>query len=116
MIIVNTLIQAATGAGFSYIPVPANMTVLGFKACPSAVTGCTSTVTLLSASTTLGSAAIGAADAAGAITAGTMDTTLATRKTVVTATVPLKVAVDARTNSSTIYVSVFLDEFALQRD
>jgi hypothetical protein len=116
MIIVNTLIQAGTGAGLSYIPVPADMTVLGFKACPSTATGCTSSVTVLSGSTTLGTAAIGAADGAGVITAGTMSATLATRKTVVTTTVPLKVAVDARTNSCTIYVSVFLDEFALQRD
>jgi hypothetical protein len=114
--IVNCLIQAGTGAGFSYIPVPANMTVLGFDATPSAVTGCTSTVSLLSGATTLGAAAILTDTAAGAIINGVMSATLATRKTVITKTVPLKVAVDARTNSTTIYVSVYLDQHALQKD
>ena len=116
MIILNTIIPAGTGAGSVYIPVPADMTVLGFAATPSTATGSTSTVTAVSGSTTMGSAAIGAAVAAGTITAATMSTTLATRKTKVTSTVPLKIAVDARTNSAAIYVSVFLDEFALQRD
>jgi len=116
MIMLHTFIPAATGAGTVYVPVPADMTVLGFAACPSTATGGTSTVTVSSGSTALGTAAIGAADAAGVITAGTMHATLATRKTKVGATIPVKVAVDARSNSAAIFVTLFLDEFALQRD
>ena len=114
--IISTIIPAGTGAGSVYIPVPANMTVLGFDATPSAVTGSTSTVSVLSASTTMGTAAILTDTAAGAIINGVMNATLATRKTVITRAVPLKVAVDARTNSTTIYVSVYLDQHALQKD
>jgi hypothetical protein len=116
MVIVTTQIPAATGAGTVYVPVPADMTVLGFSACPSTATGGTSTVTVSSGSTALGTAAIGAADAAGVITNATMHATLATRKTKVTKAIPVKVAVDARSNSSSIFVSLWLDEFALQRD
>lgn len=116
MILLHTIIPAATGAGTVYIPVPADMTVLGFYCTPSTATGCTSTVTASSGSTALGTAAIGAADAAATITASTMNATLATRKTKLTSAIPLKIAVDARTNSSAIFVTVKLDEFALQRD
>ena len=116
MIVISGLIEAATGAGATYVPVPANMTVLGFACTPSTATGCTTTVTAVSGSTTLGTASITTAQAAATISAATMSTTLATRKTVVTSTVPLKINVDARTNSSTIFFSVFLDEYALQRD
>jgi hypothetical protein len=115
-VIVNTIIPAGTGAGTVYIPVDADYTVIGFYCTPSTATGCTSTVTATSGSTAVGTAAIGAADAAAAITAATMNATLATRKTKITSTVPLKIAVDARTNSSTIYVTVALDPFALQKD
>lgn len=116
MKMLHTFFPAATGAGTMYVPVPADMTVLGFSCCPNTATGCTSTVTVSSGSTALGTAAIGAADGAGVITAATMNATLATRKTKVTSTVPVKVAVDARTNSSLIYVTLFLDEYALQKD
>lgn len=116
MKMIHTIIPAGTGAGTVYIPVPSTMTVLGFSATPSTATGCTSTVTATSGSTALGTAAIGAADAAATVTAATMNATLATRKTTVTTTVPLKISVDARTNSSAIFVGVWLDEFALQRD
>jgi hypothetical protein len=116
MRVVPFLIEAGTGAGATYIPVPADHTVLGFDVTPSAVTGCTSTVSAISGSTTVGSAAIGAAGAAGTIVNGTMSTTLATRKTKVSKTVPLKMSVDARTNSTAIFGSVYLDEFALQSD
>lgn len=116
MKILTTFIPAATGAGTVYVPVPANMTVLGFDVTPSAVTGSVSTVTASSGATALGTAAIAADTAAGAIINGVMSTTLATRKTVITKAVPLKLAVDARTNSSAIFISVYLDEFALQRD
>lgn len=115
-IVVPFAIPAGTGAGTLYIPVPADMTVLGFKVTPSTATGCTSSVVAMSGATTMGTAAIGAADGAGTITAATMDTTVATRKTKVTATVPLKISVDARTNSAAIFGSVFLDEHALQLD
>jgi hypothetical protein len=116
MKLVPFIIPAGTGAGTIYIPVDADYTVLGFYVTPSTATGCTSTVTATSGSTALGTAAIGAADAAATVTASTMSATLATRKTKITATVPLKIAVDARTNSSAIFGSVKLDEFALQRD
>ena len=116
MVIVTTQIPAATGAGTVYVPVPADMTVLGFSVTPSTATGCTSTVTASSGSTALGTAAIGAADAAATITNATMNATLATRKTKLTKAIPLKLAVDARTNSSAIFISVWFDEFALQRD
>jgi len=116
MKILNFIIPAGTGAGTLYIPVPADMTVLGFAVTPSAVTGSVSTVTLSSGSTALGTAAIAADTAAAAIISATMNATLATRKTKITAAIPLKVAVDARTNSTAIFGSVWLDEFALQRD
>jgi len=116
MKIVPFVIPAGTGAGTLYIPVPADMTVLGFAVTPSAVTGCTSTVTLSSGSTAVGTAAIASDTAAAAIITATMNATLATRKTKLTSAIPLKVAVDARTNSTAIFGSVWLDEFALQRD
>lgn len=116
MKIIHTIIPAATGAGTVYVPVPSDMTVLGFAVTPSAVTGSVSTVTASSGATALGTAAIAAAGAAGTVVAATMNATLATRKTKITTTVPLKIAVDARTNSAAIFVSVWLDEFALQRD
>ncbi|HBA73472.1 MAG TPA: hypothetical protein DCZ63_15155 [Geobacter sp.] len=92
------------------------MTVVGFAVTPSGVTGSVSTVSVLSGSTTMGTAVLATDTAAGAIISATMSATLATRKTKVTATVPLKVSVDARSNSVAIFGSVFLDEFALQRD
>lgn len=116
MKIVPFMIPAATGAGSVYILVPANMTVLGYDVTPSTATGCTSTVSAISGSTTVGTAEIGAAVAAATVVNATMNATLATRKTVVTKAIPLKMSVDARTNSSLIYGSVYLDEFALQRD
>jgi hypothetical protein len=116
MKIINAIIPAGTGAGTIYIPVPSNMTVLGMDATPSTASGCTSTVDLISGSTTVGSAAIGAAVAAATITSAVMSTTLATRKTLITKAIPLKITVDARTNSCAIFLSVYLDEFALQRD
>lgn len=116
MKMINTIIPAGTGAGTVYVPVPADMTVLGFSVTPSAVTGSVSTVTASSGATALGTAAIAAAGAAGTVVDATMSTTLETRKTKVTKTVPLKLAVDARTNSAAIFISVWLDEFALQRD
>lgn len=116
MKLVNTIITAGTGAGTVYIPVEADHTVLGFYVTPSTATGCASTVTVSSGATALGTAVIATAQAAATITAATMNATLATRKTKVSATVPIKVDVDARTNSAEIYVSVLLDESALQRD
>lgn len=116
MKMISGMIAAATGAGFTLVPVPADMTVLGFDVTPSTATGCASTVSLKSGSTTLGSAAVLTATAKADIINGAMSTTLATRKTLVTKTVPLEVAVDARTNSSAIFFTVYLDEFALQRD
>lgn len=116
MKMITTIIPAGTGAGTVYIPVNADYTVLGLSATPSAVTGCASTVTVSSGATALGTAAILSATAAGAIIEGVMDATVATRKTKVTTAIPLKVAVDARTNSTAIFVTLSLDEFALQRD
>lgn len=114
--LVNAKITAGTGAGTVYIPVDADYTVLGFYVTPSAVTGCVSTVSVYSGATAVGTAAITAAQAAGTITASTMNSTLATRKTKVTKTIPIKVSVDARTNSTEIYVGILLDEHALQSD
>ena len=116
MKLVHTIIPAGTGAATVYIPVDTDYTVLGFKVTPSAVTGSASTVTASSGATALGTAPILSATAAGAIISSTMNATLATRKTKITSAIPLKIAVDARTNSTSIFVTVFLDEFALQRD
>jgi len=116
MKMISAMIPAATGAGTIYIPVPSDMTVLGFSITPSAVTGSVSTVTLSSGATAVGTAALAADTAAGAIINATMNATLATRKTKITKAIPLKVAVDARTNSTAIFVGIWLDEFALQRD
>ena len=116
MIPFTTIIPADTGAGVVYIPVPADMTCLGFSATHSTATGCVSSVTASSGSTVLGTAAIGAAVAAATITNATMSTTTATRKTKLTKAIPLKIAVDDRTNSAAIYVTAYMDEFALQSD
>lgn len=116
MKIISGMIAAATGAGFTLVPVPDNMTVLGFDVTPSTATGSASTVSLKSGSTVLGTAPILTATAKAAIINGAMSSTLATRKTLITKAVPLEIAVDARTNSSAIFFTVYLDEFALQRD
>ena len=116
MKIIPFVFPTGTGAASLDILVPSDMTVLGFAATPSAVTGCTSSVTCASGTTVVGTAAIASDTAAHAVINATMSTTLATRKTKVGAATPLRVAVDARTNSVAIYGSVFLDEFALQRD
>ena len=116
MIILPTKISPATGAGGTYVPVPANMTLLGYDVTTSAVTGCTSTVIAKSGSTTIGTCALASDTAAGAIINGVMSTTLATRKTLLTKAIPLKFEVDARTNSCEIFITAYLDEFALQRD
>jgi len=116
MKIISGLVEAATGAGFTVVPVPANMTVLGFDVTPSTATGCATAVTVKSGSTTMGTASVLTDTAKLAIINGTMSTTLATRKTLLTKAIPLEVAVDARTNSSAIYFSLYLDEFALQKD
>jgi hypothetical protein len=110
------MIPAGRGAGTVYIPVDKDYTVTGFYVTPSGVTGSVSTVTVSSGNTGLGTAAIAADTAAAAIISATMNATLATRKTKVTAAIPIKVAVDARTNGVAIFGSVKLDEFALQRD
>jgi len=114
--IVSFSIPAATGAGTVWIPVDATYTVLGFYVTPSTAPGGTSTVTVTSGTADLGAAAIGATDAAGTVTSATMSSTLATRKTIVSPTVPLKIVVDARSNSCAIFGTIKLDEFALQRD
>ncbi len=116
MKIINGVIAAGTGAGFALVPVPANMTVLGFDVTPDAVTGSESTVTIENGTLVMGTAVVAADTAKGEIINGVMSSTLATRKGLLTKAVPLEVAVDARTNSTEIYFSVYLDEFALNKD
>jgi len=116
MIIVPFVFPTATGAAALDILVPADMTVLGFSITPSGVTGSISTVTVSSGTTALGTAALAVDTAAHAVINATMNATLATRKTKITKAIPLRVALDARTNSVAVWGSVYLDEFALQRD
>ena len=116
MIPFTTIIPAATGAGTVYIPVPANMTMLGASATPSTATGCESTITFSSGSTAVGTLVVATAQGAGTVSNAIMHATTATRKTLFTKAIPIKVTVDARSNSAYIYVTVYMDEFALQSD
>jgi len=92
------------------------MTVIGADCTVSATTNCATTVSLMSGATTMGTMAVLTDTAPAAVITAVMSATLATRKTKVTKAIPLKVYVDARTQAAAIFVTLYMDEFALQRD
>ena len=110
-------IPANTDGLTVYIPAFENCTVLGAKVVNNADpggSGCA--VSLAVGSTTIGTVTVAKGAAIGSVASMVMDTTLATRKTPVTATAPLKVVAAASTNSTAYDVLVRFDDFALTRD
>jgi hypothetical protein len=110
-------IPANTGGLTVYVPAFENCTVLGAKVVNNTAPGGSGTaISLAVGSTTIGTVTVGAADGAATVSSMVMSSTLATRKTPVTATVPLKVVAAASTNSTAYDVLVRFDDSALTRD
>jgi len=114
----NYPITASTGAVTAYIPVDAAHTVVGgYAVVNSATCNAATTVKFKSGSTVLGTATIASGATVGTVAAFVMDTTLATRKTNITAAIPLTVLTGGDQSSSTGFdVFVHLDDLACPRD
>jgi len=110
-------IPTNTGGLTHYIPTLENCTVLGAKVVNSGApggSGCA--VSLAVGATTIGTVTVAAGATAGTVNAMVMNSTLATRKTPVTAAAPLKVVAAASTSGTAYDVLVRFDESALTRD
>jgi hypothetical protein len=115
---INYPVTASASAVTAYVPVVETCTVLGgYAVCNGVTLDEISTVLLKSGSTTLGTATFADNSAAGTVAAFVMDTTLATRKTKVTAAIPLSIVTGGeQTTVSGFDVVVRLDPLACPRD
>lgn len=96
-----------------YVPIPAGFTkacLLGGTIVPDADNTTASTVTFTSGSTNVGVGTL-TATTAGTPVAITMNSTLATRKTLFTSTVPLKITVSTQ-NATGLGICIDWDEYA----
>lgn len=110
-------ISTGTTAKTVYLPAFNNHTMLGAKIVNSAVPGVASSFAFKVGGITIATATVASYAAAGDVTSAVMDTTLATRKTPLTATVPLAITCDGEMTTATAFdVLVRLDDFALTRD
>ena len=110
-------IPSSTSADAVWCPVYEKMTLIGAFAVTDAIPGAETVVSLKSGSTTLGTITLAADSAVGEVTAAVMSTTLATRKTALTAAIPLQVSGDGgQTTATGIAVVLRFDEFALTKD
>ena len=110
-------VPSNTAGATVYIPAFNACTVLGAKVVNSAAPGGSGTaVSLVVGSTTIGTVTVGAAAAAATVSSVVMNATLATRKTPISATVPLRVVAAASTNATAYDVLVSFDDHARTRD
>lgn len=113
----NVRIPSGTAADVVYLPVVDKMTVIKAYAVNDAIPGADAVISLMSGSTTMGTITVDSAAAAGDVTAAVMSSTVATRKTPVTAAIPLKISADGGQTTATGFdIVIQMDEFALTRD